>query len=55
MAVGLCKKTNLDNATRLIDEACQGGANIVVLPECFNSPYGIRKIFNFNGENYLLN
>ncbi|KAJ3416459.1 hypothetical protein HDV05_001617 [Chytridiales sp. JEL 0842] len=34
------KETNLANAKRLVLEAANKGAKLVVLPECFNSPYG---------------
>ncbi|XP_052773362.1 omega-amidase NIT2-like [Mya arenaria] len=40
MAVGASKPDNLARASRLIKEAASKGANIVALPECFNSPYG---------------
>jgi len=33
------KKLNLENARRLVEKAKQGGAKLVVLPECFNCPY----------------
>ncbi|KAJ3261812.1 Carbon-nitrogen hydrolase [Boothiomyces macroporosus] len=36
------KQQNLKRAATLIKEAANKGANIVVLPECFNSPYGIQ-------------
>lgn len=34
------KADNLSNARRLIQEAAGRGSKVVVLPECFNSPYG---------------
>lgn len=34
------KSLNLSNATAKVLTAAQNGANIIVLPECFNSPYG---------------
>ncbi|KAI8060177.1 carbon-nitrogen hydrolase [Gongronella butleri] len=40
LAVGADKATNLDRARAKILEAGTKGANVVVLPECFNSPYG---------------
>ncbi|XP_052773075.1 omega-amidase NIT2-like [Mya arenaria] len=40
LAVGASKPDNLARASRLIKEAASKGANIVALPECFNSPYG---------------
>ncbi|KAK9728218.1 Omega-amidase nit3 [Basidiobolus ranarum] len=38
--VGSCKATNLSIARDRVLEAARNGANVVVLPECFNSPYG---------------
>ncbi|RKU45654.1 hypothetical protein DL546_003896 [Coniochaeta pulveracea] len=40
LASGSDKATNLSHARDKILEAGRSGANIVVLPECFNSPYG---------------
>eukprot|EP01004_Peranema_trichophorum_P007103 NODE_5897_length_952_cov_64.177322_g5265_i1.p1 GENE.NODE_5897_length_952_cov_64.177322_g5265_i1~~NODE_5897_length_952_cov_64.177322_g5265_i1.p1 ORF type:complete len:288 (-),score=33.79 NODE_5897_length_952_cov_64.177322_g5265_i1:25-888(-) len=34
------KSVNVDNAVRHISTASARGADVVVLPECFNSPYG---------------
>eukprot|EP00842_Homolaphlyctis_polyrhiza_P005422 jgi/Hompol1/5881/HPOL_000180-RA len=34
------KQVNLQNARKLVLKAASDGANVVVLPECFNSPYG---------------
>ncbi|QGT99865.1 putative amidohydrolase / Aliphatic amidase AmiE [Candidatus Syntrophocurvum alkaliphilum] len=39
MKVGSDKKTNLSNAQKIIQEAAKKGADMVVLPEVFNSPY----------------
>lgn len=36
------KPQNLRNARTKVLEATRAGANIVVLPECFNSPYGTK-------------
>ncbi|XP_075710549.1 omega-amidase NIT2 [Rhinoderma darwinii] len=36
------KSDNLKRASELIKEAAQQGAQIVALPECFNSPYGTK-------------
>ncbi|KAJ8926058.1 hypothetical protein NQ315_009913 [Exocentrus adspersus] len=47
--VGKDHAKNLDNASRLIAEAKKGGAHLVALPECFNSPYGT-KFFNEYAE-----
>lgn len=40
LAVSASKADNLASAVRLIKQASQNGANVVALPECFNSPYG---------------
>ncbi|KAG0724261.1 Omega-amidase NIT2 [Chionoecetes opilio] len=40
MAVGEVKTKNVARAVQLIKEAAGGGAQMIVLPECFNSPYG---------------
>jgi len=40
LAVGKNKAENLSRAVIKIKEAASGGANVVSLPECFNSPYG---------------
>ncbi len=40
LASGLDKAANLSHAREKVIEAAQGGAKIIVLPECFNSPYG---------------
>jgi omega-amidase len=37
---GADKPHNLSHARSKVLEASQAGANIIVLPECFNSPYG---------------
>lgn len=36
---GADKDANLSAARAAIADAARGGANLVVLPECFNSPY----------------
>lgn len=38
----VCEKTakNLETASKEIGKAKDKGAQLVVLPECFNSPYG---------------
>ena len=40
LRVSNSKQENLNRAAELVKEATSKGANIVVLPECFNSPYG---------------
>ncbi|KAI9789919.1 MAG: hypothetical protein M1816_005688 [Peltula sp. TS41687] len=40
LATGLDKPTNLSHARSKILEASHAGASLIVLPECFNSPYG---------------
>ncbi|KAJ3252577.1 hypothetical protein HDU77_005072 [Chytriomyces hyalinus] len=40
LAVTASKEANLVNARAKVIEAAEKGAGIVVLPECFNSPYG---------------
>ncbi|GFR87252.1 omega-amidase NIT2-like [Elysia marginata] len=42
MAVGMSKPDNVARAVKFITEASSAGANIVTLPECFNSPYGTK-------------
>jgi omega-amidase len=39
--VGADKAANLVNARSAIDRAAKGGAKLVSLPECFNSPYAV--------------
>ena len=41
MLVGSDKATNLKNAERLVNQACDGHADVVVLPEIWNSPYAV--------------
>ncbi|KAF3834819.1 hypothetical protein F7725_027378 [Dissostichus mawsoni] len=40
LQVGGVKADNLSRAKRLVKEAAGRGGNLVLLPECFNSPYG---------------
>ncbi|KAH6642963.1 nitrilase family protein-like protein [Boeremia exigua] len=42
LASGADKTANLHNARTKVLEAARAGANLVVLPECFNSPYGTK-------------
>ncbi|XP_024869688.1 omega-amidase NIT2-like isoform X1 [Temnothorax curvispinosus] len=43
LAVGDDKATNVSRAVSFIERAKQERADIVTLPECFNSPYGTCK------------
>lgn len=40
LASGADKAANLSHAREKVHEAASSGAKIIVLPECFNSPYG---------------
>lgn len=40
--IGADRSKNLKNAAALIDKAKSNGAQLVALPECFNSPYGTK-------------
>ncbi|XP_056415269.1 omega-amidase NIT2 [Hyla sarda] len=42
LLVSSVKSDNLKRASELIKKAAQQGAQIVALPECFNSPYGTK-------------
>jgi len=42
LATGADKTANLTHARTKVLEAARAGANLVVLPECFNSPYGTK-------------
>jgi len=42
LAVGSNKADNIKRAALKVSEAAQNGAQIVSLPECFNSPYGTK-------------
>ncbi|KAH8728379.1 carbon-nitrogen hydrolase [Phaeosphaeriaceae sp. PMI808] len=52
LASGADKTHNLHNARSKVLEAAQRGAKLVVLPECFNSPYGT-KYFDKYAETLL--
>ncbi|KAG0643490.1 carbon-nitrogen hydrolase [Tuber brumale] len=47
LATGSDKDVNLKRASEKVAEAAKNGANIVVLPECFNSPYGTEHFPNY--------
>lgn len=42
LAAGSDKSKNLSHARDLVLKAASNGAELVVLPECFNSPYGVK-------------
>jgi len=42
LAVGSNKAENIKHAAIKVSEAAQNGAQVVSLPECFNSPYGTK-------------
>ncbi|KAK5678510.1 Omega-amidase nit3 [Elasticomyces elasticus] len=42
LAAGADKSANLSHARGKVLEAAANGAKLVVLPECFNSPYGVK-------------
>jgi omega-amidase len=52
LAAGADKAHNLQNARAKVLEAAKRGAKLVVLPECFNSPYGT-KYFDKYAETLL--
>jgi omega-amidase len=52
LASGADKTHNLSNARSKVLEAAKSGANLIVLPECFNSPYGT-KYFDKYAETLL--
>ncbi|OAK97785.1 carbon-nitrogen hydrolase [Phaeosphaeriaceae sp. SRC1lsM3a] len=52
LAAGADKAQNLQNARAKVLEAAKRGAKLVVLPECFNSPYGT-KYFDKYAETLL--
>ena len=40
LSVGVKKADNLSRALKKVKDAAGNGAQLVALPECFNSPYG---------------
>ena len=54
MKIGICQMTvtknkneNLLKAKILINKCIKSGAELIVLPECFNSPYGIKYFIKY--------
>lgn len=47
LASGADKDANLKHAAEKVAEAAQSGSKLVVLPECFNSPYGTNYFPNY--------
>jgi omega-amidase len=47
MRVGTNKVDNLRHAETYLRQAKTQGADVVMLPECFNSPYGIQHFPNY--------
>ena len=45
LSVGANKAANLSRAAIKVKEAASQGAQVVSLPECFNSPYGTVSVF----------
>lgn len=48
MAVGVDKGENIRKAIKLVNDAKSEGSSLVVLPECFNCPYGTSKLSYFS-------
>lgn len=51
MAVGEDKGENIRKAIKLVNDAKSKGSSLVVLPECFNCPYGTSKLNYFSDSN----
>ena len=41
-AAGMSKETNLSKASELVERGAKAGGQVIVLPECFNSPYSTK-------------
>lgn len=50
MTVGKDKNKNLENAVGHIKKSAENGATLVVLPECFNCPYGTKYFREYSEE-----
>jgi len=50
LAVGANKAANVERACGKVREAVANGANVVSLPECFNSPYGTKYFAEYAEE-----
>ncbi|CCD18514.1 putative nitrilase [Trypanosoma vivax] len=50
MPVTGCKEANIAKAVEMIKTAVQKGADFIVLPECFNCPYGTKYFDSFAEE-----
>lgn len=46
-SAGLNKDQNLSKAAELVQKASEAGGKVVVLPECFNSPYSTKHFANY--------
>ena len=46
-AAGLNKELNLSKAAEMVQKASDAGGKVVVLPECFNSPYSTKHFANY--------
>ena len=46
-AAGINKDANLEKAALLVRQAAEAGGKVVVLPECFNSPYSTKHFANY--------
>ncbi|XP_033362914.1 omega-amidase NIT2-like [Bombus vosnesenskii] len=56
LEVNEVKRKNVERAVSYISSAKEHNADIIALPECFNSPYGIRNnLFFFSIIYYVCN
>ena len=47
LLAGSNKVSNLQKASQMIRDAASNGAQVISLPECFNSPYGTSYFPNY--------